>query len=235
MADAGEGRWLGLVGGLGPAATIHYYRSLTEAHAARGAPARLFIANADVQHVLASAGAGDIDGLADYLAGLTGALARAGAQVGAISAVTPHLCMPRLAEISELKLVDLITETVRHLHDKNLRRVALFGTRVSMQTALFGRLGEIEAVRQTPEEIERIHAAYVGIVGSGAGSPEIRDELSAIAHALIAREGAEAIVLAGTELALVFDEATAGFPAVDCARLHVEAIMRALFDEASAA
>jgi len=35
----------------------------------------------------------------------------------------------------------------------------------------------------------------------------------------------EAIVLAGTDLNLVFNEANAGFPAVDCAAAHIDAIV----------
>jgi aspartate racemase len=49
--------------------------------------------------------------------------------------------------------------------------------------------------------------------------------LRAIAAALCARDGVEAIVLAGTDLNLVFDETSAGFPAVDCAAAHVAAIV----------
>ena len=39
-----------------------------------------------------------------------------------------------------------------------------------------------------------------------------------------------AIVLAGTELALAFDETSAGFPAIDCTRLHVAGIMRKILE-----
>ena len=38
---------------------------------------------------------------------------------------------------------------------------------------------------------------------------------------------AEAIVFAGTDLALLFNEANTDFPAVDCAALHIDAIMKA--------
>lgn len=53
-----------------------------------------------------------------------------------------------------------------------------------------------------------------------------------IAHAdlcrIPAREGAEAVILAGTDLAMLFAEAGAGFPAVDCSGLHVAEIVRRL-------
>ncbi len=61
-------------------------------------------------------------------------------------------------------------------------------------------------------------------MGRGSGSPAIRDRLRTIAHAIVARDRVDAIVLAGTELALVFDRETADFPHVDCGHVHIEAI-----------
>jgi aspartate racemase len=42
---------------------------------------------------------------------------------------------------------------------------------------------------------------------------------------LCRRDGVGAIVLAGTDLNLVFNETNAGFPAVDCLAAHIEAIV----------
>ena len=51
------------------------------------------------------------------------------------------------------------------------------------------------------------------------------EKLRRIARAILARDRVEAIVLAGTDLNVIFDEATAGFPAVDCAAAHIDAIL----------
>jgi aspartate/glutamate racemase len=45
-----DGRILGLIGGLGPGATVYYYRGLLAAHEAQGRVARMLIAHADVDH-----------------------------------------------------------------------------------------------------------------------------------------------------------------------------------------
>jgi aspartate racemase len=50
-------------------------------------------------------------------------------------------------------------------------------------------------------------------------------KLRELAWILQRRDRVEAIVLAGTDLNLVFNEANAGFPAVDCAAAHMEAIV----------
>jgi len=42
------------------------------------------------------------------------------------------------------------------------------------------------------------------------------------------RDAVEAIILAGTDLALLFDDANTDFPFVDCAALHIQAILKEL-------
>ena len=47
-----------------------------------------------------------------------------------------------------------------------------------------------------------------------------------LTHTLIRREKLDGIVLAGTDLAFVFNPTNTDFPHVDGARVHLEAIMR---------
>jgi aspartate racemase len=218
------GRCVGLVGGLGPAAAAHVYRELVKAHAARGLTLDLVMVHADVARIFAAASTGDLDGLSAYLAGLAGRLQAAGARFVAIPAATPHICMPQLAKVTPLPVVSLVDAVKRGLARRGLRRIALFGTRFSVETAMFGELAEFDVVTPRAEEISAVHDIYVAIVAAGGGAPEQLETLRALARKLISRERLDAIVLAGTDLALLMDEASAGFPAVDCAALHVEAI-----------
>ena len=105
-----EGRCLGLIGGLGTGATVHYYRELVVAHEKLARIPRLLIAHADVQRVYAAVTAKDFDGLARYLAGLVTQLAAGGAEVTAIVAATPHICADQLLSLSPLPLVNMLTE-----------------------------------------------------------------------------------------------------------------------------
>ena len=43
---------------------------------------------------------------------------------------------------------------------------------------------------------------------------------------MIDHDGAEAILLGGTDLILVFDSNSSPFPIIDCAAIHAEAIAR---------
>jgi aspartate racemase len=220
---------LGLIGGLGVGATIHYYQELVKAQAARGLPLHLLIVHADVNRVLSHVRDGNIIELAEYLAGLIRQLQGGGAQIAAVSAITPHICISELVRRSPLPLVNLVAEVAAEIRRRGLKRVALFGTRFVMESALFGQLeGIAEVVKPKPDEVDLIHEIYLQLVGDAAGSAKQFQALTQIAHTLCARDGAEAVVLAGTELSLVFNEGNTDFPHIDCARLHIEAIMRSL-------
>ena len=226
MSDK-EGRCLGLIGGLGPPATVHYYLELIAAHKAQGYIPRLLIAHADVNRAMAAVAARDLDGLARYLATLIESMAAGGAEFTAIVAITPHICAPQLELLLPLPLINMVTEVANSVRAQGLKRVALLGTRYTIETRMFGRLKDVEVVMPRPDEIDQIHNAYVEIV-AGRGSAAQIAKLRKLSHTFIARDGVEAILLAGTDLSTVFNESNTDFPAIDCARIHIEAIMRRL-------
>jgi aspartate racemase len=96
-----------------------------------------------------------------------------------------------------------------------------------VQGSLFGQLAGIEIVKPQPDEVAFIGAAYQRIL-DGRTEPGDADGLRRIAAALRRRDGVETILLAGTDLAVMFDEQTAGFPCLDVARLHIGAIVEQL-------
>jgi hypothetical protein len=128
-------RKLGLIGGLGPGSTIHYYRELVAARAGE-----MLIVHADMDRVLGDVQRGDRAGLVAYFAGLIDRLAGGGADVAAISAITPHICIRELERISALPLVNIIEETGKEIRARGYRRVALFGTRFVVESRMYGML-----------------------------------------------------------------------------------------------
>jgi aspartate racemase len=216
-----------LIGGLGPEATTHYYRALLAAHKAAGRTPRLLVAHADVDRARGFVEANDMAGLARYLAGFASSLAAGGAELAAIVAITPHICAPQLAQLSPLPLVDIVEEVASAVRRRGLKRIALLGTRFTIESRMFGRLDDVEIVTPKRDEIDFIHNAYLDIVYERV-SPEHVARLRALAHTFIERDGAEAVLLAGTDLLSVLDPSNLDFPAIDCAGVHIEAIMRRL-------
>jgi aspartate racemase len=226
-ANPAKETWMGLLGGLGVGATIHYYQELARRHEARGVPLRLLMAQADMRLLLRVAQQGDRAAMAEHLAGLVERLAAGGASFAVIPAITPHMCAPELAARSPIPLLNLVEETVQEIQRRGIRRVALFGSRFTVESRMFGQLEGIEVVMPTLAEIDAIHTAYFQIVDTAAGGAAPYETMHRLAHELLGR-GAEAIILAGTELALLFNESNTDFPHVDCARVHLDAIMHRL-------
>ena len=221
-----EGRVLGLVGGLGPGATVHYYNGLIAAHKAQGRVARMIIAHADVDHGRPLAEAGKLDELARYLNGFIDATAAGGAEMTAIVAVTPHICTAQLLPLLRIPLIDMVAVVADEIRTRGLKRVALFGTRSTVQSRMFGRLGD-DVVMPRPDEIAFINDAYLDVVYDRA-TPEGIDRLRELARTLMRRDGAESVLLAGTDLSMVLNEGNAGFPTIDCAGVHIQAITKRL-------
>ena len=224
--SAREGRMLGLVGGLGPGATVHYYNGLIAAHKAQNRVARMIIAHADVDHGRPLAEAGKLDELARYLNGFIDATAAGGAEMAAIVAVTPHICTAQLLPLLRIPLIDMVAVVADEIRARGLKRVALFGTRSTVQSRMFGRLG-VDVVIPRPDEIAFINNAYLDVVYDRS-TPEGIDRLRELACTLIRRDGAESVLLAGTDLSMVLNEQNAGFPTIDCAGVHIREITRQL-------
>lgn len=220
-----ETRHFGLIGGLGVGATVLYYQGITTACAARGIVPRVTIAHANAPTALAHVQAGRVEGIADYLAGFVREVQAAGATLAAIPAITPHICRAELRAKIELPLVDILDVTARLLLDRKLGQVALYGTRFTIDSRLFGALDGVDIVRPQEAEVAEIHRIYLDLAQKGSCAPADVARLREIAATLFRRDSVAAIVLAGTDLNLIFDEATAGFSAVDCAAAHIAAIV----------
>jgi aspartate racemase len=205
---------------------MFYYKALVDAHLALGLSPRLLMIHADVRYVLSKAAARETKELAEYLAGLLKQLALGGAEIASIPAFSPQVCAAELAAMAPLPLISLLDAISEAAEKKRLRRVAVFGARVTMETHLFGRLSDIEVIMPSRDEVDLIADTYVRVVEEARASDEDFNLLRALAHTLIKRERLDAIVLAGTDLAFVFNPSNTDFPHLDGARVHVEAIMQ---------
>jgi aspartate racemase len=218
---------VGIVGGLGVGATVHYYEKITAACKARGVVPDLVIAHADVDLGQGLVREGKLGELAQYLAGFIDRLARAGAHTAVLPAVTPHICIKELARLVAIPLINIVEVLAVELKRRKTRRVALMGSVFTVHGSLWGQLEDVEIVKPQPEEIAFIGQAYQRIL-DGQSAADDAGQLRRIAADLQRREGVETVLLAGTDLAVMFDEASAGFPCLDMARLHIDAIVEKL-------
>ncbi|TMJ22816.1 MAG: aspartate/glutamate racemase family protein [Alphaproteobacteria bacterium] len=117
---------VGIVGGLGVGATVHYYKQITAACKARGLVPDLAIVHADVEYGQGLIRAGKLGELAQYLAGFIERLARAGAETAVLPAVTPHICIAELTPLLPIPLIDIVAVLAGELRRRKIRRIALW-------------------------------------------------------------------------------------------------------------
>ena len=169
---------VGIVGGLGVGATVHYYEKITAACKALGVIPDLAIVHADVDKGQGFVREGRLDALADYLAAFIERLGRAGAAAAVLPAVTPHICIAELTPRIKLPLINIVDAIGAELRKRQLRRVALFGTTFTMQGSLWGQLSGVEIVKPQADEIAFVGRAYQRILDTHAGNDEVTAEIS---------------------------------------------------------
>ncbi|HVD96501.1 MAG TPA: amino acid racemase [Candidatus Limnocylindria bacterium] len=221
---------LGIIGGLGPESTIDYYQKIIALYRERtgdGSYPEFIIASVNLRKGLDFMDANDLAGMADYLLEGIGKLARAGADFGLISANTPHIVFDEVASKSPILLISIVEATCAAAKARNLKRLALFGTRYTMQGSfyqkVFSREG-IDLLVPDPTDQDYIHNKYFSELVPGEFLPQTRAGLLAIIDRMKAKSDIDGVILAGTELPLILrDPDHNGIPILNTTKIHVEA------------
>ena len=214
---------IGLIAGIGPAATDFYYRGLIDRHVASGIPLDLTMAHADVRDMSRNHVGKNPKKQAEIFAGLVQRMKAAGAQAAAITSMGGHFCVNELMAISALPVLNAIPAVDAALARGKFRRIGILGTRTVMESNLYGGIPSVEVVPTEGAALDRVHDTYVAMATIGHVTEAQRQIFFKAGRELCAR-GAEAIMLGGTDLFLAFAGHDPGFPVIDCADIHVHAI-----------
>lgn len=217
---------IGLIGGIGPAATDFYYRRLISTFASKKAALELTIVHADTPALLGNLARNDAATQVAIYMKLTNRLAAAGAECVAITSIAGHFCIGAFKASSALPVVDMISEVNRAIEQRAFERIGILGTRTVMETRLYGGVSSVEIVPPSGQDLEEVHQAYVAMAASGIVTEAQSAVFAAVSERLLKESGVEAIILGGTDLALVFNERDAEFPLIDCAGIHADAIAK---------
>ena len=221
---------LGIIGGLGPESTVEYYQNIIALYRERirdGHYPEFIIVSVDLRKGLDFMEAGDLSGMVDFLLEAIGKLARAGADFGIISANTPHIVFDEVAVRSPIPLISIVEATCAAAKTQNLRRLALFGTRYTMQADFYPKVFVREGIElHVPDTRAQdyIHDKYFSELVVGKFLPETRAGMLAIVDQMKATSDIDGVILAGTELPLILrDPDHNGIPFLDTTKIHVEA------------
>jgi aspartate racemase len=227
-----------MIGGTGPESTVEYYRRLIAAYHARGSESGappIIINSVDNKNLVKWFTAHDLGPVINFLAAEIERLAHAGADFGLIAAVTPHLAFKELQQRARIPLLSIVEATADAAAAARLWRLALFGTRFTMQASLFpeafARRG-MAIVVPNEKEREFIHEKYMGELFGGAILDETRAALVDIVETMKQRDNVDGLILGGTELSLILREPiAAGLPVLDTTQIHVETALEWMLRE----
>ena len=210
---------IGLIGGIGPAATVVYYQRLCAAMAARTLPLDLTIVQADIQELIRNNLADRREAQAEIYAGLIDRLKAGGADCAAITSLGGHFCFDETVARSSLPLVSAVAPLDDFFVAEGIGTVGLLGTRVVMRTKLYGQLRRTRAIA-LDDEIESLGQLYQDMAVEGFCEAPTRARFLEAGQRLV-DQGAEAVVLAGTDLNLAFDGQETPYRVIDALDVHV--------------
>jgi aspartate racemase len=220
---------LGIIGGLGPESTLDYYQRIIALFRERTGDRHypeFVVVSVDLRKGLDFMDANDLSGMANYLLEGIDKLARAGSDFGIISANTPHIVFDEVASQSPIPLISIVEATRAAAKARELKRLALFGTRYTMKASfypkVFSREG-IELLVPEPNDQNWIHDKYFSELVPGKFLADTRAGLLAIVDRIKAKSDIDGVILAGTELPLILcDPHHNGIPFLDTTKIHVE-------------
>src|SRR5262245_10126329 len=223
---------IGLIGGIGPAATEFYYRGLIDRHARSSTTLDVTIAHADVRALSRNLINRDAGKQAEIFAALVRRLAAAGAQAAAVTSMGGHFCIRELEPMSPLPLLNGVTAVAAEIARRGFATVGIIGTRMVMETGLYGAIASARVVVPESAALDEVHDNYVEMASVGRVTDAQRRVFFAAGEKLCRERGADVVLLGGTDLFLAFQGRDCGFPVLDSADIHVEAIYKASLGQA---
>src|SRR5437016_5408235 len=223
-------KMLGMIGGVGPESTIDYYKNIIAMYRDRkrdGSYPQFVINSIDLQKGIDFLEANDLAGMTKFLLSEIEKLPRAGAEFGIIAANTPHIVFDDIAPRMPIPFISIVEASCDFVKSRNLKRLALFGTRYTMQSDFYQKVFRREGIELiVPETKDQgyIHEKYFAELVPGIFLPETRADLLAIVDRMKAKSAIEGVLLAGTELALILrGESHNGVALLDTGKIHCQA------------
>ena len=215
---------IGMIVGIGPAATDYYYRYLIKAFGLANRDLQLTMAHADSKTLLKNQAEGNNQAQVDIYVSLADRLQKCGVERLAVTSIAGHFCIRQFMVVSPIPVIDLLDTVRREVIRRGYERLGLLGTRVVMETRFYGALEPAQVIAPV-EMMSEVHDAYVAMATAGAATNEQREVFLQAGRLLTTEHGCESILLAGTDLGLVFNSAfDARFVTFDCAEVHAAAI-----------
>ncbi len=224
---------IGLIGGLGPEATVDYYKEIISYFKNRENPPaypEIILYSVNMWEFLDMLKQKEYDRATDFMLEKIERLKDAGADFAAITANTPHILFDSLQQQSVLPLISIVEATCRDAIKRKLQRPGLFGTGFTMKADFYSHVFKkqgIDVVVPDPADIETINEKLFSEIELGIFKAETRNLLVRLIEKLVTGQHIDSIILGCTELPLILtDHEYAGIPVLNTTGIHVHEIVR---------
>jgi aspartate racemase len=219
---------IGLLGGMSWESTASYYRLLNEGVKARLGgfhSARLCLYSVDFHEIEQYMSSGRWAEAAGALSRAAAAVEAGGADFFLICTNTLHKVAPDVEASVSIPLLHIADATAEAVKAAGHRTVGLLGTRFTMEEDFYARRLEDRhgLTVRVPEPADRevVHRVVFEELCQGRIEASSREEYLRIIGKLSA-DGAEAVILGCTEIALLVSPEHAILPLFDTTRIHAE-------------
>ena len=223
---------IGLLGGMSWESTMSYYKSINEGVKAtlgglNSAKICMYSVNFDeiekLQHQ------GRWAETTDILADAALSVEKGGADFILICTNTMHKVVPEIEQKITVPILHIADTTAQKLLEQGVKKVGLLGTAFTMEQDFYkGRLTDkfgIDVVVPDENERKQVHDIIYQELCRG----EIKEESRVIYSQVIEKlslQGAEAVILGCTEIALLIQQQHTDVPLFDTTAIHAEAAVR---------
>ena len=99
---------IGMIVGIGPAATDYYYRAIIRKMTEAGQDLNMMMAHADTPTLLRNQSTNNVQSQLDIYMRLTERLMKAGVEAVAVTSIAGHFCIDEFAASSPIPVIDMI-------------------------------------------------------------------------------------------------------------------------------
>ncbi|HCT5823256.1 TPA: aspartate/glutamate racemase [Citrobacter sedlakii] len=217
---------IGLLGGMSWESTIPYYRLINEGIKQRLGglhSASLLLHSVDFHDIEACQHRGEWDKAGELLADAALGLQKAGAEGIVLCTNTMHKVAEAIESRCTLPFLHIADATGRAIAAQGLSRVALLGTRYTMEQDFYrGRLEQqfaIECLVPEAEDRAKINTIIFDELCLGQFSDASRDYYVQVIEQL-ASQGAQGVIFGCTEIGLLVPAERSPVPVFDTAAIH---------------
>jgi aspartate racemase len=222
---------IGLFGGTSWVSTVEYYRlinELTNEQLGGLNYAKIILQSVNFHEFKSLADAGNWKQIGVNISAIAQHLQNAGADCLLLCANTPHIVADTVQQNISIPLIHIAEETAKEIVAQNLTKVALLGTRFTMDNTFFTErllVHGIETVLPDEEQRDYIHSKIFSELGKGIFNDETKNRYLQIIESL-RNKGAQGVIFGCTEIPMLIRPSECNIPVFDTTIIHAKAAVR---------